>query len=201
MSIDDLLFGSIGAPVNISVPIPQSPDLVIPPSWLNVINAVRSQPSWLCSTIAGGALRDMDNGRPVKDVDIFVPHLGSNETALLAIQKAVPYAHIMEIEHNVHNTSQVGAAGISHFHFEVDGWKFEISQVTESFDHLSLLSRFDIGICMVSLDKNGAIARTPVYSLDKAQKLIRVVRATGGRELEHAERIKRKYQDWKVVPL
>lgn len=202
MSVDDFLFGQIGAPINIAAPTTN--DIILPPSWMRVLTDIRQQAGWMCSTIAGGALRDIDNGRPVKDVDIFVPYLGSNETSLLALQRAVSDAPIMEIEHSSHNTSQVGVDGISHFHFEVDGWKFEVSQKTDQFDYKTLLDSFDIGICMISLDPgilSYSVYRTPEYVLDKSNQEIRVVRKTGGREMDHAARLKRKYKDWYIVPL
>lgn len=199
MSIDDLLFGSIDSnPAPIARP---SSDIQLPPSWIEVIDAIRRYPGWACSTIAGGALRDLDNGRQVKDVDIFVPYRGDNEEVFKALSTVLPSANITEIEHNVHNASQLGAEGISHFLFEVDGWKFEISQKTEIFNHVNLLGSFDIGICMISLSLSNNIYRSSYYNLDKARKQLRVVQATGGREMEHAERLARKYTDWTIVPL
>jgi hypothetical protein len=200
MSVDDFLFAPLGATTGVPVQSVQS-SLVLPPSWGSVLSRIRCQPSWMCSTIAGGALRDLDNGRPVKDVDIFVPYLGDNETALMGLERALPNIFIMEVEHSVHNASQIGREGISHFHFEVDGWKFEISQITDQFDHISLLDRFDIGLCMISLTSLDDTYRTAYYFSDKHKQQISVVRKTGGRELEHATRIKQKYTDWTIVPL
>lgn len=189
---DDILFAPIGA----------STDIRIPDAWIDVITKIRTVSFWKTATIAGGALRDLENGRQIKDVDIFLYYPGSNEDTRAEL-KSIPlgYDVLNEIPHNSHNTSQLGSAGISHFTFKKHGWNFEISQRDQAFDYKTLLDAFDIGLCMISLDEQNRIYRTPEYKNDMKNKSITIVRATGGREQSHAERIQDKYNNWTIVPL
>lgn len=185
---DDILFAPVGVKSDIRVPL----------AWIEVVQSLRGRSGWGCTTLAGGALRDLDNGRPIKDVDIFVPHLGDNDAASenLIRAKIKGQSSIMEVAHDAFSASQVGKPGISHFHFQYCGWKFEISQKTDSFDYATLLDSFDLGICMISLDQSNAIYRAPEYNSDVSNKEITIVRKTGGREVEHAERLRKKYHGW-----
>lgn len=191
MTADDILFAPVGAKSDIRVPL----------AWIEVIESIQSKNGWHDAVLAGGALRDLDNGRPIKDVDIFVPFLGDNDTAseYLCRARLPSQTTIMEVEHSTHNASQVGQKGISHFIFEYCGWKFEISQKTDSFNYKTLLDSFDLGICMISLDHDNAVHRTPEYKHDVANKKITIVQKTGGREAEHAKRIQKKYPGWMIA--
>jgi hypothetical protein len=189
MSVDDILFAPVAAA-----------DIKVPDAWIDVLGKIRSEQSWATATLAGGALRDTDNGRQIKDVDIFITYLSDNDHTGRLLSSCLPNVIVTAIEHNVHNTSMVGAAGINHFVFEQDGWKFEISQSTlPNFDYKVLLDSFDIGLCMIALDQNNKVYRAPEYKKDVANKTITIVRDTGGRELDHAERIQRKYNGWAIV--
>ena len=49
----------------------------IPSSWRELLGEIREvAPD---AVIAGGALRDRDNGRPIKDLDVFVQIEGERE--------------------------------------------------------------------------------------------------------------------------
>lgn len=193
---DDLLFAPIGVKASI----------MIPQMWLKVLHEIQNQPAWNNAILSGGALRDLDNGRPVKDVDIFVPFL-DNESAAKKLEDVISKlpdpngTELYEMEHNVNNTSQVGQTGISHFIFKQDGWSFEISQTVASFNYQSLLDSFDIGLCMISIDDNDNIYRADHYKTDKTNQTITIVNHTGGKEQVHAERILAKYSGWRIIPL
>jgi hypothetical protein len=174
---------------------------------LEVLAAMRTMPTWNVATIAGGALRDLDQGRPVKDVDIFVPHSEKTRPRLEVVIQALGLDPIDldEVKHD--STARSTASKLatqlstaSHFNFFYEGWRFEITQKLESFDHRSIIESFDIGLCMISLDGD-KIYRSPEYKTDAANKTLTVVRATGGGELRHAERLRRKYSKWRIVPL
>jgi hypothetical protein len=190
---DDLLFAPVGG----------TSSLMIPEPWLRVLHLVQDQPAWKGSVLAGGALRDLDNGRPVKDVDIFVPFL-DNESALKKLEDVcsrLPEKPLVDpVEHNSVHCSKPGQPGINHFIFVHDGWKFEISQRTEQFDYKSLMCEFDVGLCMIALTPSDEIFRNDAYKKDKANHTLTIVNQTGGREMDHAERILRKYAGWTIIP-
>ncbi len=188
---DDILFSPIA-----------KNDMKLPDTWLFIMDRIQNISGWSNATLAGGALRDLDNGRQIKDVDIFVPFIG-NDIARKTLQQMLAdfIDHkLCELEHNTHNVSQVGTEGISHFQFEQDGWLFEISQITKAFDSKTLLDSFDIGLCMISLVGN-AVYRRPEYQNDIVNKTITVIQETGGGEQIHAERIQKKYSGWRIIPL
>lgn len=60
----------------------------MPEEWLRVLEALRQQKQTAYSSIMGGALRDLFNGRAVKDVDIFLPSQGSTRKNEKLIMKA-----------------------------------------------------------------------------------------------------------------
>jgi hypothetical protein len=206
---DDLLY----APVSSTAPATYShatasSDIRIPESWLNVIKRLRSYtPIWQEAALAGGCLRDLDLGRSIKDVDIFLP-IGAPAPDI-ALEKALnmgnhispDYVTIEEIQHDPrHNSATTnGVTALSHFIFYLDGWKFEITQKAEPFTQRTILDSFDLGLCMICLEGD-KIYRSPEYQTDAANKSITVVRQTGGREVAHAKRIARKYAGWSIMP-
>ncbi len=207
MNADDLLYApvngpSLGSPSN-TIYDPTLRILSLPDSWVDTIERIR-RCMYSEATIAGGALRDFDQGRPVKDVDIFLPGNVMNTCELVEQsinhQRPGQRIYIDEILHdpNHHSAISNGIPCPSHFQFVIDGWKFEITQKFEPFTHRTIIDSFDLGICMICLDGN-TVYRAPEYLDDAANKRITIVRPTGGRELLHAQRISRKYPDWTIV--
>lgn len=197
-SADDLIYSPIGGSLS---------DIPVPEVWMEVLAAMRAMPSWNIATIAGGALRDLDQGRPVKDVDIFVPHSEKTRARLEVVITSLGLDPL-DLDVVTHDSPARSAASkiatqlttAPHFNFHYEGWRFEITQKVESFSHRSIIDSFDIGLCMISLDGN-QIYRSPEYKTDAANKTLTVVRNTGGGELRHAERLRRKYSKWKIIPL
>jgi hypothetical protein len=176
-----------------------SDNIIIPKSWTSVLKAIQQQPNWSTAIIAGGALRDSDNERPIKDVDIFVPYAENSFERLIS---ATGKHDLTKVGHNKKLITSTGAnIDPVHFTFKLDGWKVEVSQkVCPDFDYLKLLEGFDIGLCMISYDGND-IYKSQEYIKDKDNKTITIVRPTGGGEMTHAERIQKKYPNWTIIPL
>lgn len=210
MSIDDLLY----APMNSSssaaptATASTTPGLTIPGIWLDVVRLLRTYDNgiWRETALAGGALRDIDLGRPIKDVDIFMPHGNVTRERLadcLLSVSAPRYAfgmYVDEVKHNPKSNSSLsnGMISPSHFKFYMDGWKFEITQKMEPFTQRSIIDSFDLGICMICLDGD-KVYRSPEYNHDAQNQKITIVQQTGGREEAHAHRLKQKYNEWQIV--
>lgn len=195
MNIDDLLYSPITATKS---------KLILPESWVKVVSAIQSyDDGWKYATLAGGALRDLDLGRPIKDVDIFVPYDECMGEYLVHAMKIADIAitNLTEVPHD--NNAASGCVNTaSHFLFEHDGWKFEISQRFENFhDYRHVLDTFDLGLCMICLDGGSKVHRSWAYDEDVKNQTITVIRQTGGREVEHAQRLLKKYPSWSIVPL
>lgn len=209
MSVDDLLYepmnsSSSGVPASA---VSSSTDIILPSIWIEVVRALRGYDNnWAETALAGGALRDIDLGRPIKDVDIFMPHghVTSRrlEDCLLPLSKTrYPFGmYVEEVPHDPNSNSALsnGVISPSHFKFYMDGWKFEITQKMEPFTQRSIIDSFDLGICMICLD-GMHVYRSPEYLSDAQNQRITIVHETGGREQEHAYRLAQKYNEWKIV--
>lgn len=203
MSVDDHLYSPVVPGTILSNPLIQS-DIRIPDIWLSIINGIRSIPGLEVSTIAGGALRDLDLGRQIKDVDIFVPYKEDMEkTYQSAFQHIVPDAYVEKVEHDLqcqtHSRLTVGISVPAHYIFYQHGWKFEITTKYEPFAYENIIDSFDLGICMIALDRHNGIHRAREYKHDVAANKITIVRQTGGNERHHATRLHNKYKGWTIL--
>jgi tRNA nucleotidyltransferase/poly(A) polymerase len=155
----------------------------IPRPWLRVLYEV--QTVWPSAVIAGGALRDWDHERGVKDVDIFVPAV-----ALSEVERLFPDAKKCELE----DASTFGNDVPYHYTFTRYGWLFE---VTFKHDLVGLLDTMDVGLCRIKHDGADVIISTE-YRKDSYRKTLTLLRRTGG-EKEHLARIALKYPDFRIV--
>jgi hypothetical protein len=190
MNVDDILFS----------PIRSVSDIKIPECWLDVIGKIRSHtPKLGNATIAGGALRDLDLGRAIKDVDIFIPNVANLEDVLLNALDDVEYTSWNPIHHV---SAKASAANIGvildHYQFEVNGWRFEAIPIVNPFTQKTIIEQFDLGLCMITLDGD-TVYRAPEYKHDVAHKLMTIVNQKGnGSELRHAKRLLKKYVGWTI---
>ena len=89
--------------------------LNIPQRWRDALTALQDG-GFPEAIIAGGALRDLDNGAPVKDVDIFVKWRSNIVEDLATLQRALPgYEGIDETQadpdYQAENTEVAGVFG------------------------------------------------------------------------------------------
>jgi hypothetical protein len=202
---DDLLYAPVNntpvsTPSNGSVAAATTTDMKLPRSWLDVITRIRSQSGWEETALAGGCLRDLDLGRPIKDVDIFLPVILSPPPFDI-LKNLFRGVFVDEIVHVPGQNSAVsnGIQVLSHYQFRINGWRFEITQKAEPFTALNIIDSFDLGFCMICLDRNNQVYRSPEYLKDAAHQTITIVRQTGGREREHAQRLQDlKYPNWGI---
>lgn len=173
--------------------------LLIPAEWTELLLRIRA----VCPTavLAGGALRDLDNGREVKDLDVFIGE-GTMDGALRAIralQEAgfeVVYDETFEggkVYPEDQNLEVVLVAEMEGFDLPVQliftGWRTEI-----------IVDRFDYGVCRLSWDGK-ELVRPPEYDEDKAAQVFRLRRdrpspASLRGSVRRYARLVEKYPGW-----
>src|SRR5262245_52415439 len=86
--------------------------LIVPARWQEVLLSLRAG-GFPEAVIAGGALRDLDNNRPVKDVDIFVRH---RDGAVELLDKAFGYGgYILGDDERVYANNTHGVVRVVNF--------------------------------------------------------------------------------------
>ncbi len=135
----------------------------IPALWHVALRAV--QETCPGAIIAGGALRDLDNDRPVKDVDIFFPCDGADAFAAavwtLETELDVKTDYTLGKEYRENFNDVVGVA-----RFTVQNTEFELIGIDlEQTGVKNIVDRFDFGLCQISYDGK-FVHRTAAYGVD-----------------------------------
>lgn len=187
----------------------------IPNSYHSALAQVRA--SFPGALIAGGCLRDLDNGRPVKDVDIFLPSLAApkadiDETDLFACLSQDDFSWLRDMitASLPEGGSVVGVMGC------YEGWAteevmgvFDIETpvlnyqlICLSSDAESILPRMDFGICRIAWDGE-MVHRTNEYQADKHNERFTLLRCGSPTEMELSlaryARLSQKYPGWPMV--
>jgi hypothetical protein len=174
--------------------------------WMDVLSTVR-EATYGPALLAGGALRDEDNGRPVKDLDVFIPVKDNGQFHYVVSQLTThwgePAEEYQEEEtYRAWNHKVTGVAGWDQPHFptpiQVVG--FDIPEFTLH----DLVASFDIGLCQIV--SSGLFTwRSPAYTADVRDHRITVMPCQQGISLPHTilertlkrlVRISGKYPGW-----
>lgn len=126
----------------------------IPQVWADMLFKVQGElPS---AVIAGGALRDLWHGKPIKDVDIFIP-VKAEDVDLDAIERKVlaihPYAELVQtsLYGQCGNAATPGFRNIfAIWRLTVDGTIYELIFIEDVGEILHEV--FDISICQIAFD-------------------------------------------------
>lgn len=173
----------------------------IPQAWQDVLRSIQDA-GFPEAIIAGGALRDLDHGVEIKDVDIFVKDRGEETYTMLC--RAFGYEG-----ERVHSASLAEYRSANSEIVEV--YEFYPGdappyQVIVTGDHggdfmQHQLDRFDIGLCRVAY--NGRrVEYTSPYCHDKALKLLRLISPMNeAQSIERLHRIGNKYPEHKLIGL
>ena len=166
----------------------------IPYTWKEVLCTVQRAFPGAC--IAGGALRDLDHLKPVKDVDIFIPLTQRLSDKKIRSLLDFPYStfnvHLM----NINKTKTCDRTIWSIYHLHMYGIEFElIFAVPNACD----IKTFDINICQIEFD--GINVRTTTeYCHGVQNKEIHFVNPQSQkRQDERIARIKEKYTEYKII--
>lgn len=184
----------------------------IPQRWLDVLSALKAA-GFTEAFIGGGALRDLDNGRPVKDIDVFIRHRG--DLTFEMVGQAFGYDGWNRTEfHADYQTFFNEVQGVYEFSvnppsddpfdFSSPDTPFNIIACTGpegDFEfQLHHLERFDLGICRIA--HNGVVCSVhSSYGIDKQNCTLTIVNTVRlSRSIERAQRIRdRAYDGWVIV--
>lgn len=169
----------------------------IPQSWSDVLAAIQQ----VCpdAVMAGGCLRDLDNERPIKDIDIFVRGRGYDE--LKRVCDRLSNAGLECASVDTDSLYPVGDGELTGF-FTVCFPKIEqpIQIIMVDWPTDEIVERFDYGICRIAFDGQ-KIIRPTEYEEDKAAEVFRLRRPREGQELiasvHRYARLIQKYEGWK----
>lgn len=174
----------------------------IPQRWLDVLSALQSA-GFTEAFIGGGALRDLDHGKPVKDVDIFVRYCGAE--TFEKVKKILGNGGEDRTQyHSEYVINFPDVAGVYEFWSEFDEPPLNVISCNGPDGDYAFrehhLARFDLGICRITHDGK-YVAVDPAYQTDKANQTITIVNPVKlERSIERAKRIRgRAYCDWAVI--
>lgn len=171
------------------------------------------------AVLAGGALRDQDNGRPVKDLDIFVPMKSGEEwlellAGIIEVFGLFPHDLHLNLTEAYLNTVNEEVTGITTFYtwnsadigpFDLVGSSHEVNLIgldLEKFSLTSVLDRIDIGFCRIGFDGDH-LWKTEEYLQDQREKTMTVLYAPTDAALDRSKRrynkLFKKYPEWRFV--
>lgn len=157
------------------------------------------------AVIGGGALRDADNDRPVKDLDIFIPCRGEADAvdimfSLGKLDFAVSYEQSQESMYPEDQNLEVVA--VAEMGITAAGTPIQLIFTNHGFTKQS--DRFDYGICQIEFDGK-ELYRSEAYLEDQQRKVFRLARdretpmAMRG-SIHRYARLVQKYPEWTWWP-
>lgn len=175
----------------------------IPAEWVDLLQRIQAVlPS---AVIAGGALRDLDNNREVKDLDIFIrgDSVQECEWHLHCLREAgfeVNYnpSELTEYPED-QNLEVVVIASLETYD------DLPVQLIFTNWDTASIVDRFDYGICRLSFDGK-ELVRPAEYDEDKQAQVFRLRRerptavSMRGSIRRYARLTAEKYQGWDWYP-
>lgn len=173
--------------------------MTIPAQWRALMARVNQvAPS---AVLAGGALRDLNNDRPVKDLDIFI-HGEEDVDAALKLLESLGYVVSVTFSGDyVDAAKDVSFAYAAKRAGEID---INIVELRDPTSPLQCIERMDFGICQVAYTGHpeGGIIATASYWNDVANQTITMTRAdslAGFKwSMRRYERLAHKYP-WRLV--
>lgn len=166
----------------------------IPAKWVAVLAAIQTVAPE--AFLGGGALRDLDLGREVKDLDVFVSE--PNFTFVDMHLRMVWGYRLRSVQRLDYFGADPSVAEAREF--TKDGEPpLNIISLRDSFDFPGGLDRFDLGLCQIGF--NGSeVVRTGAYVTDAQHQTMTVSRCSSEAQMERtvarAERLRAKYPDW-----
>lgn len=186
--------------------------LVIPDAYASAL--VHVQRTFPGAVIAGGALRDLENERPVKDIDIFIPDIVIPEPepvdgpfGTLTCVPDFNWLRTKIIESLPEGGELVGVMGsyegwateevIGVFDIKTPDLDYQVICLTSGPE--TILPRMDFGICRISWD-GSEVHRTDEYNADRLNECLTLHRCDDrtqyDRSITRYTRLAKKYQGW-----
>lgn len=165
----------------------------IPAAYAATLAAVREV--FPGALIAGGALRDLDNGREVKDLDIFAPDVTDLDDLKA---RAGHFGVLLSVMGGYESWATEECVGV--IDLQIGDQPFQLIGLRSGPE--TILPRLDFGICRIGFDGTEVI-RTGDYLADQATQSFTILRADDSaqreRSLRRFERLSAKYPGWKLV--
>lgn len=148
--------------------------------------------------LAGGALRDLDNDRPVKDLDIFAPDVPDLDILRARAALLAPNC-VVGVMGGYESWATEECVGV--LDIDIPGLTpFQLIGLRSGPE--TILPRLDFGICRIGFDGNDVI-RTDEYLADQATRTFTLLRcdddAQRERSLKRFERLSEKYVGWSLL--
>ena len=164
----------------------------VPKSWLKELQRLQSIHRNV--VLAGGALRDLDLGLPVKDLDFFIA-VGDESEAhhlnkLMGGEEVKDWDALDEDDRRCYPDSMREVIHVADLGKKVGGKTAQLIFI--NWGIWNIMDRFDYGLCQIMFDGE-RIKTTKAYEKDKKEKTLTVVRADSAAAL--ASSVKR-YRRW-----
>ena len=174
----------------------------IPQVWSDMLHKVQGElPS---AVIAGGALRDLWHGKPIKDVDIFIP-MQADEVDLEAIERKVlaiyPYSELV-LTSMYGQKGDVATPGFRNI-FAI--WRMTVDDVIYEMIFIedmgeNMIEVFDISICQIMFDGE-LLHTTSEFNRTISDGVIRVCNTNrADRQVKRLRRVMDKYPEYVCEP-
>ena len=177
----------------------------IPPEWLDILEEIQVVcPS---AVIAGGALRDLWFGVPVKDIDIFIECGGMDEAEGLfkklgGVMPEKEWSGGLEdvTEAGLYPESMREVVLVEDYPRQTEGG-LPVQLIFVNWKTHRITARFDIGICRIATDGNTLIVDEG-FEEDAANETLNIRRCNNkwmlGASISRLIRLLKKYPDWKI---
>jgi hypothetical protein len=151
------------------------------------------------AVVAGGCLRDADNGRPIKDVDLFAPNVSTKDGfdgLKLRVAASLPEGgEIVGVMGGYETWATAECIGV----FDIRSPALDYQLICLTTPPEAILPRMDFGICRISWDGN-TVHRTEEYLADQAAQKFTLRRCDDSTQFERScsryERLVQKYKGW-----
>lgn len=175
----------------------------IPKEWRDFLALVQQVDPF--AILAGGALRDLDHGRPVKDLDIFVQP-GFNHAAFekllppgsyWPVMRRADYASLVDVQ-SIWGSYVMRDSAPEEF---AETYPVQIIELNRLMPYWEVISRLDFGLCQIGFDGT-AVFNTVAYKTDRDNKtftLVRIDDEVGARARRREERLSKKYSDFRFI--
>ena len=176
----------------------------IPAAWLTILTDIRTIASAV-PILGGGALRDTYLGRPVKDLDIFLPFDPIAQEALTEFYQVLGYDLIPNDRDYLQNLGPEGEVHTVTTLRHPEQVELNIIFLNPAREHslASVMGRFDFGICQIVGAISGGIFNiltTTAFVQDTLAKTFTLLRADPhGRSQARFDRLAVKYKGFTFV--
>lgn len=153
--------------------------------------------------VAGGAIRDLDNGKEatVKDIDVVI---FDRPNYLLDLRMALrDFNHKVAVPENVANYLSFENVSCVHEFSEEGGIPVQVVVSRHPRSAYEILERHDFGICQIGFNGR-SIIKTTAYEADKYQSCFTLVRCRDIQDYarsvgRHARLTASKYHGWPLI--